>query len=748
MKKQITSLFLCFVVLFSSLLPIYAESEKLDSELTEIALIVKNTLDISDDFSNFSSSVDDYSISKLWTLNWSNSDSSIRVTADHNGKIYSYYATAGSYDYRERGRFEPVFTKDNIIASQNIAKDFLNKVLDENESIIFDNSLETPKYETNLPSYYYLSGIIQINGLNSPFRFSISVDTSSLSVTSFYRDRFNNSYVNYIPSNIPKATREDAKSLLSTTYSFKIEYALADDNSKLAKLYYFPSSNGNYFVDAQTGKLVDKNSLYPSGSDDDVGLLTDAVEAPAEEANKATYSRGLTEVELKNISKLHDVLDKNQLDILIKDIPELGISDYNLSTLYYSTNPDSDEVFCNLVYTSSSDYKALGIAKKDLEKTNKNFTIRKYLNVNAKTGELISFYTQYPYISSDNTLTETTYYTDKEYYMDFLSKYHNELFSQTKLYNSTDYTNSKAKRTSLVYSQNVNDYFFAPNSLRISYNNNTGFVDSYSETWDRSVIFEDSTNLLSQEKCEQLFYDGCLVELSYITIPTAITENRELYVDYYGYTYLNKLCLAYTLKNNKNIYRIDAKSGELISNDYNSQKTIFNYSDIDDCYAKERIIKLCEHGIGFEANKLNPYKTLTQLDALVLFCNAAGYSFDVSNMSTDELDRLYTIAFSYNFITREEKHPLQYITRQELIKMLISASKYSNITNLKNIFKCDFKDANSISDSCLPHVCVAYSLGLIVGDLDFNFNPNNFATRLDACNILYNYIDKSTNGMI
>ena len=741
MKKQITCLLVCFVLLFSYVLPIFAESEKLDLELTKIALMVKNTLDIPDDFSHFSSSVDDYSISKLWTLNWSNSDASVNVTADSKGKIYSYYASSNNYTYRDNRYFEPVFTKDKLIASRKIATTFLDKVLDENESIVFDDSQDISKYSTNLPNYFYLTGIIQINGLNSPFKFSISVNTNTLSVTSFHRDRFDNSYVNYVPSNNPNVTKEDAKPYLSTTYNFKLEYALENDKSNVAKLYYFPSVKGNYFVDAKTGKLVDKNSLYPNNSNNDANLLADDINI-TNEASKATFTRGLTEVELKNISKLHDVLDKNQIDSLIKAKLELGISDYNLSTSYYSTNPDSDEVYCDVVYTSSSDFKSLGISKKNLNADNdNNYTIRKYLKLDAKTGELISFSTQYPYISSDIAFNEITYST-KEYYLDFLNNYHKDLFYQTKLYDSTSYSSSKINRKYRVYSQNVSDYFFTPNSLRISFNQNTGFVDSFSKTWDNNIKFEDTNNLLDQKTCEKLFYDACLINLSYITIPTPITENRELYVDYYGYSYLNKLCLAYTLENNQHIYRINAKSGELIDNNYNIPKNVFNYSDIDDCYAKDRILKLCEHGIGFEYNKLNPSKELTQLDALVLFCNALGYSFDITKLSSRDLDTIYSVAHNYNFIKPDEKQPLKYISRQELIKLLISSSRYSNVAELKNIFKCDFNDANDIPDDSLSYVCVAYSLGVIIGDLNLNFNPNNIATRLDACNILYNFMEQ------
>lgn len=736
MKKQAISFLLCFSLIFGTFLPVFAESAKLDSELTEIALIVKNTLDISDDFTQFTSSVDDYSISKIWNLNWSSSDSYVSVTADNKGKIYSYY-TKANYSYDSNDYFKPVFTKDASTASRKVAEEFLGKVLDENESVVFSNYTDLARNSTTLPDYFYFNGTIQINGLNSPFKFSISVNTKTLSVVSFYRDRFNNSYVNYVPSSVPNISKDDAKPLLSTTYSFKIEYALDKNNPNLAKLYYFPDVNGNYFVDAQTGKLVDKKTLYPDNNES-IPSSGEAVRDTNEEA-KLSLSNKLTEIELHNISKFRDVLSKDKLDSLLKAIPELGITNYNLSTSYYTTNPNSDDVFCNLVYTSSNDYKSLGTSEEFLTKATRNYAIRKYMNVNAKTGELISFYTQYPYIN-DKSFTEVSY-SANDYSIDFLNKYHKDAFNKTKLYKSTPST-SNTKSENFVYAQNVNGYFFTPNSLKISYNKNTGFVDSFSKTWNDKVKFDDSKNILDEKTCAKIFYDGCTINLSYISIPTPITENKELYEDYYMFTYLNKLCLAYTLENTDNIYRIDAKTGELIGNNYDSSATSFDYSDIDDCYAKDRILKLCEHGIGFEYTKLEPSKELTQLDALVLFCNALGYSFDVTNLSLDDYKSLYSTAYNYKFIKPEDKKPLKLISREELVKMLISASKYSSVLDLKNIFKCDFNDANYISDDCIAPVSVAYGLGIIVGDLNHNFNPANIATRLDACNILYNFMEK------
>ncbi len=730
MLKKFFSWFMCIVFIFNCSLLAFASSYELENELSSVTLKVKRTLGISDKFSNFDSSINDYTVYRNWTLKWSNPDTNITVTADMNGKIYSYnkYSNNTSYVYKNNSSFSPIFTKDAFNNSKKIAIDFLNKVLDKNESVSFYNF--DNKLETNLPDTYYFSGVIKINDLDSPFNFSISVNSSSLEVTSFNRRGFDVSYVDYIPDSSPKINAEYAKSKLCETCSFKAEYALDyNSSSKIAKLYYLPSINQNYYVDAITGELINKSSLYSDEpiNENDTVLLTDA---RGNSKNLLNETIELSEMELSNIEKLRDVLDKEEIDSVMKSKQELGLLKYSLSKISYSTIKDSDDIYCNLTYCSSDDLDSLGLTNKVKD----NLIIYKYIKANAKNGDIISISTSYPYYNKEDSKKS---FSKKKYHNDFLKKYEKSCFSKSKLYQKSSLS-INTNRESFIYAQKRNGYFFPANNLSITINKYTGFVDSFYKTWDDSIKFEDNKYIITLEDAKELFFDSCDFVLSYINIPSKITENVDLYKKI-GYNYLNKLNLSYTLKNPDNIYRIHAKTGELIGNStYN--KNQFIYKDIANCPEKEKILILAEHGIGFEHNRFNANKQLTQLDVLVFFVNALGYSFDVSSLNLNEYNSLYSIAYNNNFIKPSEKNPSKIISREELLKIMLSASEYSSVANLKNIFKCDFADSNNINPDLLGFVCVAKSLGIITGDSNNNFRPNDVATRLDACRVLYNFM--------
>lgn len=730
MFKKFFSCFFCFLFVFCYGLTVFSESNNLDSKLSDVTLKVKRTLSISDEFSNFDSSVNDYIISKMWTLKWSTKNNSITATCDDNGKIYSYSTSSNdtSYIYQDNSNFSPIFTKDTFDKSKKSALDFLNKVLDKNESISFYDSYD--KLSTNLQNYYYFNGIIKINDLDTPFSFSISVDSSNFKVTNFHRSGFTISYVNNIPSNSPKVSSSYAKSNLFNTCSFKIEYAM-DYDKKIARLYYLPSMNQNYYIDAMTGKLVNKSSLYSNINNDSNDILLTATRGDAKNLVEETVQ--LTEVELSNIAKLHDVLDKSEIDSIIKSKEELGLSNYSLSTMHYTTVQNSDDIYCNLTYYSSDDFASLGLRSKPKN----NCVIHKYIKANAKNGDIISISTSYPYYDKKDNLISTS---KKNYHKDFLTKYESKYFAKTKLYQKNS-SSFNTKRETFVYAQKQKGYFFPDNNLSITVNKYTGFVDSFNKTWNDNIKFESSKNIISLDEAKNLYFDSCDLILSYISIPSKITENIDVYKKL-GYDYLNQLTLAYTLKNKNNVYRIHARTGKLIGNQINNND--FVYSDISymEDIQKDKILKLAQHGIGFEHTKFNPNKKLTQLDTLVLFINALGYSFDSSTISSNDLNNLYSIAYRYNFIKPSERKPSKFISREEFLKIMLSASEYKSVAKLKDIFKCDFSDSSKIKSDLLGYVCVAKSLGLISGDSQNEFNPNKTATRLDAALILYNFMEQ------
>ena len=154
--------------------------------------------------------------------------------------------------------------------------------------------------------------------------------------------------------------------------------------------------------------------------------------------------------------------------------------------------------------------------------------------------------------------------------------------------------------------------------------------------------------------------------------------------------------------------RIDYK-GE----DYR-QEQLISYSDIENHYAKDKFLKLAEYGIGFEGGVLEAYKGITWVEYLDLL----GEVF----YTTHELDRT-------------EQTPL---TREQAANIMVNQMGGSEYLRYNEMFYCPFSD---VTESRGP---IAYlkAIGVIAGDGNGNFNPENTITRGEALIMIYNYLNR------
>ncbi|MBP5426629.1 MAG: S-layer homology domain-containing protein [Clostridiales bacterium] len=706
MFKKIVSACLSLVVVLGLSCQILAHSA--DTGLSHAILYVKNVFDISDDYIDLNISSSDYGSYKKWNLTWHGLKTDINVCVTGNDTILSYNKRSTTPENKYSFNFSPILSKEKFIACKQQAINFLNKVLRENESFYFYNMPNT--FSTNSYNPIF-TGVIKLNGIDSVFDFSITVNLSDTEVISFLRDEFIGLNNDPIPNNSPNINSSNAKSIFINELPVtNIEYILDPNNPSdtVAKLVYTLPDYSRHYVNADSGRLFYYNNYYPLNRDT-------VVDSPK---LKTDVDNSLSEIELDAINKISDVLPSTELDKLVKSQKELGITKYKLSSYTYAKTSTSKDIFCRLVYTSDNDFESLGMLNND---NALDTTISKFVLVNAKTGTIISLYTSYPYRKSEpyHPIGATT-----DYHIDFLKRSKNSFFEKSKLFSFND--------NNFKYVQIVNNYLFKQNYLTLRVNKYTGYVDSFSEHWDDSITFEQPNKIISSADATKILQNNSTAKLYYIT---EILEDKK-----------ETLLLAYLLQYPK-IDGILAKDGSFLAFNAPSSKP-FTYLNIDTCYAKDRLILLGEHGVGFDHSKIfYESKELTQLDALILFANTLGYSFDSRNITIDNFKSIYNIAYAYNIITPLEKEPLKPISRCQFLKMLLSSS-YSyldNLKNLRNILKCNFIDCNTISDEYFPYICIANGFGLIVGNGDSHFRPNDTITRLDACNILYNFMNFNTS---
>ncbi len=774
--KRIITLFISAVLFLSLMVPAAAGdtpqtaaapadgSNTADERLAEILLKVKETLDISNDYTGFYGNYTESEYGVRWQLNWSSENENLNVQADENGKIYglnlySYGSSDYGYKYYDGQVFNPHFPRVTRAEAAAAADTFLKKVMDPSESVEFYESGESPRDEEN----YFFYGNLTLNGLKTDIGVNLTIRTSDMKVTSFYRG--DGGY--YISGGYPTAdtsvTPEQALKLLKTKYTARAEYALVD-NSKVAKLIYFVSTDGDYAVDAKTGELVSISNYYAY---DKSFRTMGSAEAASAYDGKSVY---LTEAELKGVKYLEGVLSAAELDKIVRSESAFGLTseyvmgkvNYNVSdpnggekpvpltdVSVYSDDADTSKaeeqeanVTAAFSYTLKvTDYSAFGISAEEWKKLKDEGNepqVVKSFTLNAKTGEIMSCYTDYFGFGWNENKTSTTPVIS-EIAQAYISKRYPERFVKTGLYNSSSNIWTNVETYSFAYCQSVGGWFYHGNSIYVTINARTGYVDGFSSYWDDAVTFASVPSVVGEEAAVNAYMSAYKAVLQYNLLP--IKKDSSQYYDSSAY----KLLLAYRLNNkesDKYISYIDAVTGEAVFSDSSSYDLKLDYNDIEGCYAKDEILKLAEYGVGFYAPSFEPDKGLNELDMILFLISANGYKYKYGDLSEDTLNEIYRTAYNLKILEKDQREPARVITRTDIARSFVAMSGYSEVAGFKGIFNCGFTDDADIPEKDYGYVAIAKGLGIVAGDPAGSFRPNDAVTRQELAHMMYKYMSR------
>ncbi|NLA86683.1 MAG: hypothetical protein GX847_05250, partial [Clostridiales bacterium] len=331
--KKIMSLILSLLLLTSTSLiaaaaPVSPDGT-LDERMKAITLSVKETLGIGDAFTSFDGDLNEYDGVSLWELNWSNDKERIYVTANESGKIVRYNEYVSDTVQPSYGNM-PRFPKISIDEAKASAAAFLDKVLDkEIETAELQGSSDL-NYSGS--AVFSLNGPMMLNGVETPIRIRVNVNSATKKITSFFRSDYGLEYDGAAKPSLAADEAAAAESLKSTL-NMKLIYALPGDGTHTARLQYMPNPDGSYVVDAVTGQLLDLSKLDWSDSNWD-RADAEAGASPSAEPDKA----GLTPVEQEAVDKLQGVLSQSELESVVRAYPELGLTnDFVVRYLNYYT---------------------------------------------------------------------------------------------------------------------------------------------------------------------------------------------------------------------------------------------------------------------------------------------------------------------------------------------------------------------------------------------------------------------------
>ncbi len=701
---------LCVILLFSfgisAAAALVSSDGSLDARLKAITLQVKDILGIGDEFTTFNGTLNENNKASLWSLTWSKDNEQIYVSANEYGRIVSYNHYSASASTPSYGQL-PRFPSITIDEAKTAAKTFLDKVLNNSlESVDLQGS-SSLDYSGNATIYLY--GPVKINGIESPVSVSMNVKASTKQVTSFYRSDAGQDYSN-VTNPSAAADKAAAAAAIKGTLHMKMTYALPGDGHT-ARLQYMPNPDGSYVVDAVTGQLVDLSKLDYS-TEDQNGSTKDSASATSAEAG----SSGLTTVEQATVDKLQGVLTQSDLEDKVRAYAELGLtSDFKVQYLNYYTYEDETkqtQVMASIAFAyapkeASSQYR--------------------YITMDAKTGKLISVSSNRIYMEAKTPETafkfssEQTEATARA----FAGKILPDELAKTALSNEASVSAYDNTQNYSFYRTHEN-IFFPENYINVGVDAETGYVVSFHSNWYAyEVTFISSVGAISADAAADIYAAAVGTTLKYITVPTA--------------THPSGLLLSYT-STDTTVWGVNAMTGELLRGTIIVDSGL-QYNDIDGNPYASMIQKLAYYGVGFPGGAFKPDAKLTQEDALAFIISTNGRKI-VPLTTPDNVDDLYSIAYAMGMLTEAERDPAKLVSRAEFVKFLIGAMGYGEVARLPGIFKAGFKDDKAISSYLMGYIAIAKGIGIIRGDQNGRFNPNDISTRTMAAIMLYNCMSR------
>lgn len=691
-----------------------AAAESMDATMTAVTVRVKDTLKIGDDYAEFSGSWDDW-LSGRWNLYWSGTGGSLSVTADADGKVmdYWYYSDAESSD-RFYG-FDPKFPALDETEAEKTAQDWLDRLMGAGESARID----TRRMELDDGSFRY-GGTIRLNGLESPIGFTMQL-LSDGTLRSYSRDDAYGGYVGQLPSSQAKTDKADAAAALGDTVALEL-YWVADGDSS-AVLRYVPHF-ARHIVSAETGECVDMDALYASF--DGMGFGLDTVMAAESAAMDGGGMNGLTEIEQAAVQGYADALEAAELDALLRNIDELGLDGFAQTGARYSQNTEGD-ITCDLTYTKTMTADELyGYTRANYDEVvgyGSDMLIRKYLTVDAMTGELQSVSTNYPLWERENKKEKDQTAVAEA----FLAKTAPEEFAASKLCTLSDWDDGT------VWAQVEKGYFYPENRLTVTINPSSGTVDSYERIWDERVTF-GGAKIILEKKALAAYIDALDVTLGYAAWPVAVSEREEYaaYAENYGYSWVEELRLAWYYTGTDRVAAVDAVTGEIVAE--TPSGAAYAYSDLADCPEAEAIERLGAAGIGFGGGRFSPDEPLDMKTAAILLLQADGY--DPTNWDDE---RLGDFLVSDGMIDPADWAPETAISRMDFLKMLLDASRYGAACALSGVWQTAYEDEAVVARADLGYAAMAQALGLVT---DGQLRPSAVCTRAMAASMLCAFLSR------
>lgn len=744
--RRLVALALAGTMAFGSALAAGGDTAAADQELMEVTAKVKATLGLDtqefDDFRGWSD--ENVLLGKRWSLSWDGDGVSLSITADSQGKIYSYSRSESVSEEMVNvryfgGRLQiPSLPEDKSQECYEAAQDFLSKVLEAGVETV---ELENDAAPSLTATTYRFSSTILLNGLPSPTTCWVTVRAKDGRVTQFRRSDERAGYLGELPTPDTKVTEAAAQRLLRSTLEFEARYILGEDN--VATVQYVPTATDDYYVDGKTGELVNltelRAKLWENGSVNRFDMMASGAAAPEAAMNKAE----LTQAEQEGAAILESAMDKEALAEAVANAwPEIGLDKYTLASASYSIRekeigegaertPDDYDVTCTLTFG----------------RQDKTVTARKYVRADAKTGELLSLSSsRYDQDWEAEPRISTSLRQGEPVVQRALSAFAGDNYAKLGLFETSDAKDVKGGwQHTYTYQHTAYGYFYSGNSYTVGVDATDGTLAYLSGHFDEAVTLKDPGQVVGMEKAKDAYAQAMVKDYRYLEVPVSINladDGLRPLLKEAGYSYVNALKPGYVFRQSEPAVRsVDASTGEVVYDpSYEAEENHVTYSDLEGHWVADAARALAVFDIGFLGGELRPNATLTQVDMLALVCSVEGWQIDPAKADKEKLDWFYERAYSLGLVTPETRDEDKEISRGELVRLLLDTAGYTKVAQIPGIFRCDFADADAIPQADQGYAALAQGLGLVRGGSDGAYAAGRAATRAEAIAMLYQYM--------
>lgn len=677
--KKILCIVLSLVTLTAMSFTSFAE----DSTLAGMILQAKEKISVPEALSKFSSRVSESDGLVNYSLSW-------ETPEDYTGKYQSIEIVINSKD--DVTRYYRNSEYKNQPSLPTLSEEELEKIA-SNWLTALNPSWAEALYITGINLDIHDSSALvnferKVNGI--PFCDNYAVvrlDKNNGEIYDFYS---NWQYESKIPAPDGVISKEEAQKKYFELSPLQLVYRKFKDTDE-AKLVYVPE-NAGIMIGAFDGEEVIEEEI---GYSEDLANTKESLAVAASGSNTA---RQLTPEESAVVEAMAGTISREEVVRILSEIEHTNFK--NMTPKNISYGKYDDKYYVDVTY--------------DTYKTEKAVWSYASARLDATTGEILRLNC---YSNVDSKAEKA--YKDKslEIADTFVKKYAPQQKDKIKLVTE--------EGNNVRFVQLVNGYKYEENNISVSVCPYTGLINSYYKNWDDEIVFESPEGIITPEQAQEIICEKPGISLKY-TVVNEYTDKRELK-------------LVYSINDGYNNVR--AKDGVIV--DYSTdipteEKTVYP-TDITGHYGEMHINILIENNVIKSENVLfRPEEYITQAEALEMVAALKGYNIPRPIV----FENLFSYANGNDIIDFEEKNPDSVINRQTAVKYIVRALGYKEVAEIGDIYKTGFADEWQISDGFMGYVAIAKGLGIVNGNGNGYFNPEENVKRADFAIMIYNYLSK------